>query len=153
MTLFTIGYEQLTLPQLQDALDRLQATLVDVRGVPSSRKKGFSGKALSELLGNRYVYKGDVLGNKGTHSVLPEGIEWVRKESKTSNLILLCLEASPADCHRHNKITGPYFGTAIHLFPQANEVLRSDELTRSLNDGEDYTCYDYEDVFTGALRD
>lgn len=51
-TLFTIGYERLSLPQLVEALKAAKVkALIDVRELPNSRRAGFSKKMLSATLG------------------------------------------------------------------------------------------------------
>jgi uncharacterized protein (DUF488 family) len=150
--LYTIGYEGLTQEQLVDAIARLNARLIDVRGTPHSRKRGFSGKALNELLGDRYQWHGDCLGNKGTHKVTHRGIELLHSMSKSDNVVILCLEANPADCHRHNLITSPYFPRAIHLYPQVGEAIVSRDLDAGLESPDgDYDCWDYEDALGGKI--
>jgi uncharacterized protein (DUF488 family) len=51
ISLFTIGYEGLELPEFTEILKNARIEIIaDIRAVPNSRKKGFSKKALSEEL-------------------------------------------------------------------------------------------------------
>ena len=54
--LYTIGYEGQTLDAfLHELADRAVRTLVDVREMPLSRKRGFSKRALAVALGERNI--------------------------------------------------------------------------------------------------
>jgi uncharacterized protein (DUF488 family) len=122
-TLFTIGYELHPTPE--SLVSALQAAgvqrLVDVRELPNSRRKGFSKKALSEALeqggiayeharalGNphRDLYRAGRIAEGEArfveHLVSPAAMEELDALERTLDVptCLLCLEASPAHCHR-----------------------------------------------------
>jgi hypothetical protein len=68
------------------------------------------------------VWKGDVLGGtpKGAtdHQVTAEGLDWLRpfEHSRASNVLLMCVETNPAQCHRHSLIAGAHFPQALHIW-------------------------------------
>jgi uncharacterized protein (DUF488 family) len=126
--IWTIGYQRLTLPMLAKIVVRLRCRLVDVRARPYSSKVGFSKPQLEEALGGQYIWKGDVLGGpkpKG-RGVQPEGIRWLCRQA--GDLMLMCLEENPLDCHRHIHICQPHFPDALHLFRDV--VFKASELAR-----------------------
>jgi uncharacterized protein (DUF488 family) len=120
--LLTIGYQG---RDPADFVGMLEAhgvdVLVDVRDKPVSRKKGFSKRALEELLsahGIRYVHARE-LGNPksnrdaggGTATVLANYEAWMaprwddafaalRSTIEDKRVCLLCLERDPRECHR-----------------------------------------------------
>lgn len=156
MPLYSIGYQRLTPDKLVRVMDRVGArTLIDVRGKPVSRKKGFSRRALEELLGDRYQWAGDTLGGPGGGTtVQPEGIEMLAKmagkmKKLTDSAIIMCLEESPASCHRHQHIAVPLLEqhdiSVFHILE--NEVIESGEVQRWLDDGAKPGDYEWEDLW------
>jgi uncharacterized protein (DUF488 family) len=101
--IYTIGYQRITQGQLLHAAQTFGATVVDVRSVPSSRKPGFSRRALEAALGPRYEWHGDKLG--GRPGPTADGLAWLARQ--TRSVLLLCLEEAPGDCHRHHAIGAP----------------------------------------------
>jgi uncharacterized protein (DUF488 family) len=123
--IFTTGYEQHAEPA--SLVETLRAAgvrrLVDVRELPSSRRRGFSKTALAAALhagGIEYVH-GRALGNpKPNRDLWRSGRRDEAKARYRAHLdtdaadalaaldgsldkmptCLLCLEADPADCHR-----------------------------------------------------
>lgn len=132
--IYTIGYQRLAPQRLQEIVTGLDATLMDCRHVPTSRKPGFSGKALRELLGPRYVQAGDNLGGRGFTTDV--GIKALREASRGRNVVLLCMEEAPGDCHRHFTICGPHFPEAIHIYQ--DELVTAAELERANQEDTDY---------------
>lgn len=137
--IYTIGYQRITQGQLLHAAQALDATVVDVRSVPSSRKPGFSRRALETALGGRYEWHGDQLG--GRPGPTTEGLAWI--ERQTRSVLLLCLEEAPGDCHRHHAIGAPLAQRGVevrHIF--RNEVFTAAELARVIDTDEEYALLD-----------
>lgn len=103
--IYTMGYSQRTPAELPPLMAKLKIDLlVDVRAKPYARfKPEFNKKKLEELLGDKYIWKGDVLGGPGGGGeVTKTGLAWLRKQEKDGKrLLLLCVEYAPGDCHRH----------------------------------------------------
>jgi uncharacterized protein (DUF488 family) len=125
MRIFTIGYENATVPDFIAALAKAGVRrVIDVRALPLSRRPGFSKSALAAALGEAgidYVHlkalgtpaEGRAAARAGRHSEmeriyagqleLPEAIAQsgmmieLAKEQPTA---LLCLEREPEHCHR-----------------------------------------------------
>jgi uncharacterized protein (DUF488 family) len=122
--LFTFGYEGLDLDRFTRRLiESGVSTIVDVRAVPLSRKKGFSKNALAaalRLAGLEYVhipamgcpkpirdrYREDRDWNLYTRSFLSyldsqgEALQNIVKLAQISPCCLLCFEADFNRCHR-----------------------------------------------------
>jgi uncharacterized protein (DUF488 family) len=124
MKLFTVGYEGLEIEGVLSLLSNLGIeTLVDVRELPLSRKRGFSKNALAERLAlsgigylhmrelgcprairNRYRedrdwsrYTNDFLNYLTTQS---SAVSELSERVQRSNCALLCFEADHRMCHR-----------------------------------------------------
>jgi len=124
-TLYTVGYEGADIGDFAKALaDFGIRTLIDIREVPLSRKRGFSKRALSENMttaGVKYLHIGQLgdpkagrdaarrgdfasfrrifkkhLGYKATQVALDEAI----RIASASKSCLLCFERDPENCHR-----------------------------------------------------
>ena len=122
--LFTIGYETATPESMVETLARAGVEcVVDVRELPLSRRKGFSKTRLRDTLSDGGIGYTHVraLGNPKTNrelyksSNIVEGARAYRERLLTTasaavtelvesvhehTICLLCLEESPADCHR-----------------------------------------------------
>jgi uncharacterized protein (DUF488 family) len=124
MVVSTIGYEGQTIDRFIDALiENGIDTIVDVRKVPLSRKKGFSKTALTACLEERGLnyyqmrslgcpndirddYKIDkdwskykVRYNKFLKEQADE-VEHLANYAKSTSCALLCFEANALQCHR-----------------------------------------------------
>jgi uncharacterized protein (DUF488 family) len=121
--LATIGYEGATLKAFIEELQGAEVThLLDVRELPSSRRKGFSKTALSQALaaaGIGYQHE-RALGTPRQmrhqyreHGDLPRYFAQFRKhlaaqgpvldrvaEALSGQTALMCFERNPAECHR-----------------------------------------------------
>jgi uncharacterized protein (DUF488 family) len=124
MTVFTIGYEGLDINTFMGLLAKHRIdTVVDIRELPLSRKRGFSKKALGSALnlhGHEYVhmaalgcpkpvrddYRGDgdwrryttgFVRHLGTQT---EALANLSTMTRASNCALLCYEADFNYCHR-----------------------------------------------------
>lgn len=106
--IYTIGYQGITVADLLMVMDNRDiGLLVDVRSRPYSRKPEFNKNRLIEQLGSRYVWKGDILGGlppKGASRphIEDSAIGWL--SSQTDNVLLMCMERHPCDCHRYLEI-------------------------------------------------
>jgi uncharacterized protein (DUF488 family) len=103
--IYSIGYSGRTPEDIAKVMAALKVdVLIDTRGKPVSRKPGFSRKQLEARFGSRYAWHGDHLGGPGSGGTITAGgINTLRKlhrEGKT--LLLMCLEKSPGQCHRHD---------------------------------------------------
>jgi len=143
--MMTIGYEGLTLDTFVNALLSANVeTLVDVREVPLSRKRGFSKSALNSLLSAygiqylhvvqlgcprkiRYDYRIDKDWARYTNRFLSylDTQEVVLSElttrSQHEECCLLCFEADYTTCHRMyiaERIATAANLSVIHLMPQ-----------------------------------
>lgn len=124
MTIFTIGYEGLDIDAFMSLLKQHGIdTIVDIRELPLSRKRGFSKKALAAALvsdGRGYVhipalgcpkpvrdrYRTDGDWKRYTKGFMKHldgqasALEQVLVMTKSSNCALLCFEADFNLCHR-----------------------------------------------------
>lgn len=143
--LYTIGYQAIPPERLLHIATTLNATVIDVRKVPVSRIKGYAKSHLQALLGHRYQARGHELGGirNGVCNTTPDGIAHLRADlAAGQNLILMCMEHAPGDCHRHQLICQPHFPDALHIFE--GELIRAAELHRALthpNPDEPYAIH------------
>lgn len=124
MTIFTIGYEGLSIDEFMALLsDNGVDTVVDVREFPLSRKRGFSKNALANTLheaGLEYVHMVNLGCPKPVRNQYREDGDWKRytigflkhlkkqtaaitelaELAQSSNCVLLCYEADYNYCHR-----------------------------------------------------
>lgn len=124
MTVFSIGYEGLSLEAFMATLSRHGIdTVVDVREMPLSRKPGFSKKALAGVLnlsGLEYIHMATLGCPKAVRDRYREDGNWQRYTASfllhlqtqrdaiadlsalvaTSSCALLCYEADFNFCHR-----------------------------------------------------
>lgn len=124
LVLHTVGYGGRTVPQFVEALQCAGvSTLVDVRLLPLSRRRGFSKTALSAALGQAgivYLHLRE-LGNPKENRAAARSVteclamyrsfmepRWddalapllkVVREAPTS-VALMCMEPDPTECHR-----------------------------------------------------
>ena len=141
-TIFSVGYQNLTPSELVKLVNDLKCVLIDCRSYPSGRvKKGFSKADLAAALGKRYEWRGDQLGGKG-QSVTRAGLNCLRAEKR--RLMLLCMEHSPGDCHRHHAIALPLARDGVivrHIY--GNEVIDAPKLQRAIDQSDEY---EYEEL-------
>ena len=137
--IYTIGYQNLTPPQLRNLMDSLRVDLlIDVRSVPRSRKRGFSQTSLLALFGTRYEWRGDRLGGRSP-GVTKAGLDELASDKR--NLMLLCLEHLPGDCHRHHAIAVPLDKRGVAcLHVVDNEAVPTYEVTRALDSAQHGDC-------------
>lgn len=124
-TIWTIGYEQATVPAVMNALrDATIEVLADVRALPLSRRPGFSKTALAanaHAYGIDYAHfralgtpaDGRAAARRNDHAVLeriyegqlqlPEAMAaaaQLAELASTRRVALLCYEREPHGCHR-----------------------------------------------------
>jgi uncharacterized protein (DUF488 family) len=110
--IYTIGYQSITVADILLLMDNYNiGLLIDVRSRPYSRKPEFNQNRLIDIFAaestiNRYgargyIWKGDVLGGKGPR-IKDSAIEWL--SGQTDNVLLMCMENHPCDCHRYTEI-------------------------------------------------
>ena len=131
---FSVGYRELRPGELVELATTLDATVVDVRSRPSGRvKRGFSRAQLTELLGDHYDWRGDVLGGMGVGPT-DDAIEALaRQVGDGLRALLMCAEVAPGDCHRYHWISIPLWESyqidAWHIVGsdcvQTSEMLRA----------------------------
>ena len=121
MRIAGIGYQGRTLDEVVERLRRASiTTLIDVRELPSSRRAGFSKKALAERLaqeGIRYVHlraagnprenrksgapSEEILARYREHLARTPGVlEGILDAAGGEPAALLCYEAEVNECHR-----------------------------------------------------
>ncbi len=124
MTIFTIGYEGLTVGEFKSLLTTHGiGTVVDVRDLPVSRKPGFSKQVLRhelQLSGFGYVHIGSLGCPKPIREAYKRDHDWERytegfmrhlsgqkaavgqlaDQAKVTTCALLCFEADYNFCHR-----------------------------------------------------
>lgn len=99
--IYTVGYQSISLEDLARTVGELRVDrIIDVRSAPYSRKPGFNRKRLEAAFGQRYMWRGDILG--GRTPIDDQAIAWLRDISV--NALLLCMERHPCDCHRYYEI-------------------------------------------------
>lgn len=119
-TIYTVGHSNLSFMRFLSLIQAYDIThIIDIRSIPYSRHAPWSNKSRqSELLRPfriRYTYLGHKLGGKKQkiediskqQGVTPEeiykkGIQILLQLSQRRNLVLLCAESDPANCHRQN---------------------------------------------------
>lgn len=124
MTLYTIGYEGLTIDEFIARLEAADVTaLYDVRDLPLSHKRGFSKNGLATALahaGIRYHHWKALGAPKPVRDRYHADHDWpafaavyrrhlatqgdtlreLAAAARTETACLLCFEAEPARCHR-----------------------------------------------------
>jgi uncharacterized protein (DUF488 family) len=129
--IYTIGYQRITPDYLANLMDSLRVdALIDVRSVPQSRKKGFSRKALASRFGARYEWRGDTLGGRGDGPTL-RGITDLANEKR--NVMLMCMEHLPGECHRYHAIAVPLKVRGVDIWHVLDdEVIETSEVMRAI---------------------
>ena len=143
--LATVGYSGRSPQEVGDLCQRLQATLVDVRSRPTSRRAEWRRERLEAQFGHQYAWRGDRLGGMGAGPTA-EGLDELAREIEAGrNLVLLCAERAPGDCHRHHRIAVPLLARgidAVHVYRDdeaGDVVIAASELVRA--DAEDDDCW------------
>lgn len=123
--IFTIGYEKTDVSSLISRLLKAQIdTLVDIRDLPLSRKKGFSKNSLREALSNigidylhvkvlgdpklgraaaragNYKLFVEIFSNHIENETAQEALEYLAQRAVTNRICLMCFERQHDNCHR-----------------------------------------------------
>ena len=129
--IYSIGYERLDPAELLRLANRLDATVVDVRGSHRRTRAGYSEQAMRALLGERYDWRPTTLGNAGGNHVQASGLEALYMDP--GNAILLCVEEAAGDCHRYSEIAVPlleqYGEDVRHIY--RGQVARTSAMLRA----------------------
>ena len=135
---YSIGYERITIKGLlriirQKKIDRI----IDVRSAPYARhpdKYEFNRNQMRVMLGEWYLWKGDILGGKyGPAS--EEGILWLIELPPWPGFLLMCVEYDPRKCHRYYDISKRLLHAGIdviHLYGP-EEILTSKLIQEGIN--------------------
>lgn len=142
--IFTIGYQRLTLGDLQHIVTGLDATLIDVRGKPVSRKAAFNRGNLERAFGPRYQWHGDTLAGPWHGGTKPEGLRKAAKWATSKEpFLLMCMEHDPEECHRYQTICAELLPTeTLHIYGE--HVIPASELMRCAEELDEE--YWYEDL-------
>ena len=150
--IYSIGYSglhQVDLVRIVRAMD--PAILIDVRTKPHGRcKEGFFRSQLEQALGQRYEWHGDTLGGLGDGPT-KTGLCLLVARARNADLLLMCKEECPGECHRHHLIAMPLwrdYGINVHHIYQ-DQLIAAHELQRSIDDDDDYT---YSDIYRDNVR-
>lgn len=141
-TLYTIGYQALPPARLAALAAHLDATVIDCRASPVSRSHGYGRRQLEALLGPRYEPRGHQLGGRraGVSHTTAAGIAVLRADLAAGrNLMLMCMESAPGECHRHSDICAPHFPDALHIYER--EIVTARALQTCLDDANEDADY------------
>lgn len=119
--IYTLGYAQWDVEEVEARMDALEAVLVDVRRSPNTRKPGFAKPDLRTRLNDRYLHLpafGNVNYKNGpTELAAPDqGLQKIRALDHPP--ILMCGCQHPESCHRSvvaQRIADELGGTVKHL--------------------------------------
>lgn len=131
--LYTLGYRDWRPQDIKDVVEELDAVLVDVRILPSSRNKAFTKSALESLLVDRYRHlrpcgNENFKGTMGPDTVLVSDAacyEGVRALTRLGPVVLMCMCSDHASCHRNDvaKLVSGRDGLVVaHLYPPAVNI-------------------------------
>lgn len=149
--IYTIGYQKLSPEALAHVMEVLEIKLlIDCRAVPQSRKPGWSRKRLEERFGEKYSWFGDHLGGRRDNDetqVTALGLEKLTKMGADADVVIMCMEEAPSECHRHFDIGLPLAKLGVpvrHVYH--DELIDPIELQRSEDDDDDYDCETVDDL-------
>lgn len=105
-TLYTWGYGNHGLSALEDLVQRLDATVVDIRFSPRSRREDWNQLTLHARFRHHYRWI-SALGNRNYHQPgaveivdLEAGLDLLAPLLQDGSVILLCGCGDPTHCHR-----------------------------------------------------
>lgn len=102
-SIYTLGYARWSIEDVELCMEKLDATLIDIRYVPHTTKPGFTQDELKNRFGSKYQHV-EAFGNvnyKGEQITLvdPErGLQHLR--SLEGPFVLMCGCKRPEQCHR-----------------------------------------------------
>lgn len=159
--IYTIGYGSRDLDAVLLELKKFQIKyLVDIRTNPYSRyKPEFSMQSLKNFLeaqGIHYLYMGDTLGGQPKNidcyrdgkvdyekvAEQPFYLKGIRRLAEASrqkhNVVLMCSEEKPENCHRSKLIGKTLLSLGIKVLhiDQSGELLSQEEVILRLTDGQ-----------------
>jgi len=110
MPIFTIGYSVKPIEEFIAKLQEFEITIVaDVRSKPYSRwNRNFNQNTLIFVLQKHnieYLYFGGNLGGLSVNTDFEKSIEKIILLQKDKNIVLMCVEKDPKDCHRYQTLT------------------------------------------------
>lgn len=124
--IYTVGYEHNSIVVIDMFMKEKKIDLlVDVRSHPYSRnplKYEFNKNRLQERLEEEYLWIGDLCGGKSGKPVSEKCITRINENlhyGRGFNLLLMCMENHPCDCHRMYDISRRLMRKGvevIHLF-------------------------------------
>lgn len=120
-TIYTLGYAQWEIAEVEAQVNALDAVLVDVRRSPNTTKPGFSRSDLQKRLDDRYVHIpafGNVNYKEGPIEIAApdQGLQNIQALDRPP--ILMCGCRHPDRCHRSvvaQRIADELGGTVKHL--------------------------------------
>ncbi len=104
--LYAFGYTGRKIDTLVQNVERADAMLLDIRYSPRSRAPMWNRRNLEEAFGERYLWAGDILGNRlyRTDAIeivdIERGLELVAILAAKGPVALMCVCVSPVGCHR-----------------------------------------------------
>ena len=104
--IYAFGYTGRHLSTIAESLAKADAMLLDIRYSPRSRAPMWNRKNLESVLGDRYLWAGDTLGNRlyRTDDIeivdLSAGLELIVSLAAKRPVALMCVCASLDGCHR-----------------------------------------------------
>lgn len=120
--IYTIGYAHVTVGMLIETMDRHDVRLLcDIRTTPYSRLSQFNRDALRAALrgvleGGRYHWMGRDCGGKNGPVRAMCLANILKAEKKYGAIMLMCMEADPAQCHRYQDI-------GLRLLRQGHDIV------------------------------
>ncbi|HEY1187915.1 MAG TPA: DUF488 family protein [Gemmata sp.] len=146
--LFSVGYQHLQPAELVALVIALDAILIDCRSAPSGRvKRGFARADLEKALEGRYEWRKELGGRDNAPTV--EGLKKLAADER--RLVLMCMEHSPAECHRHHKIAMPLAVAGVDVWHvYEDEVVLATDLQRAIDNDDEYEYRSLEEVLSEA---
>lgn len=101
--IYTLGYAEWSIEELEQCLQRLEATLLDIRYVPRTTKPGFTRDELNERFGSQYKHLpafGNVNYKEGDVKLSDPELGLQQLRCLKGPFILMCGCKRPENCHR-----------------------------------------------------
>lgn len=126
--LYTLGYARWSIEEVERELEKLDATLIDVRRAPHSSKPGFSKEELKARFDDRYVHLPGFGNRNYTGGPIeladPEGGLQILRSIEGS-VVLMCGCIKPERCHRTEVarfVVNHEGGSVTHLAAPAERI-------------------------------
>ena len=132
-TIYTVGHSDLNFMRFISIIQGNNINhVIDIRSIPYSRRASWSNKSrFAELLRPfrvRYTYLGHKLGGKKQNiekyskqqgvtpqAIYDEAIQILLQLSLRDNLVLLCAESDPANCHRQHIVAQTLMASGVQV--------------------------------------